>query len=869
MSGFAKFVFVEVGYGQIKFITERERKNHMKSLSSIIHGEGGNYVAPFLWLHNEDDSLIVKELHRIHDCGIGAVCIESRTHEEFCRDDWWSDVRLIIDTCKSLGMKLWILDDKHFPSGYANGIFEKEENKHLRVTCIHTRRIDLAGPVIGGCVLADEFKSLPDDCILGAVALRRTEDGSSFDGNFIDISDSLSHGRFYFDLPEGLWAVVLLIQSQSDIVPKRRAYANHLCPEANDAYIKEVYESHYTRFKEDFGDTLLGFFSDEPSFHNFYGKDPCIVGLGDAFAGYPWHSSLMPLLEKKYGDRTKAMLCRLWYDFEDHSHCGVREHYMDTVTRLYSEHFCKRIGDWCRDHGVMYIGHVIEDNGAHRTTGYGVGHYFRALEGQDMSGLDVVLHQIVPGLTDISNTGHVSYREMDNRMFHYILGKLGSSAAHIDPLKRGRAMCEIFGAFGWAEDTEFMKGLADHFLVRGVNYFVPHAFSPKENDTDCPPNFYNTGRNPQYKYFGMLMSYMNRMCALTDGATHVPACAVVYDAEASWATKDFTDNRDICKTLYDAQLDYDLVPFDRLDDISEDGYINGEYYPVILLPYSSYYSEKNLNKLKRLKDRIVCVGERGIDGYRSVGLDGLVGYMEQYRDVTVIGKSKYIRYSHYDRGDEQCYILSAECLKKASVTLRLGGFAGGDYLVWDAFENRAELRHSDDGEIPLILYPNNLLVLFTGTDLPVGSESLIKDPEGEACELNAEWRVEYCAESELPDYKPYKTVTELKSITDPDEMPDFTGNIRYTATVTLDPTMHRVLDLGTVGQTAEVKLNGKKVGVRIFAPYRFDISDAVQEGENTLEITVANTCVFEQHDVFSRFMLIKPSGLLGPVKCYG
>ena len=74
-----------------------------------------------------------------------------------------------------------------------------------------------------------------------------------------------------------------------------------------------------------------------------------------------------------------------------------------------------------------------------------------------------------------------------------------------------------------------------------------------------------------------------------------------------------------------------------------------------------------------------------------------------------------------------------------------------------------------------------------------------------------------------------------------------------------------MLDLGVVGQCAQVRLNGKYVGTRIFAPYRFDISDAVQNGENLLEITIANTCVYEQPDRFSRFMLIKPSGLLGPV----
>lgn len=838
----------------------------MKSLSSIMNEQGGNYVAPFLWLHNEDDSLIVKELHRIHDCGIGAVCIESRTHEEFCRDDWWSDVRLILDTCKSLGMKLWILDDKHFPSGYANGIFEKEENKHMRAVCVRARRIDIAGPVTSGCVLADEFKELPDDCLLGAIALRRTKDGKVFDGSYIDISENYSHGRYYFDLPEGIWAIVLLIKSQADLRPSRRTYANPLCPEATDAYIKEVYEEHYKRFEKDFGDTLLGFFSDEPAFHNYNGKKNAIVSMGDPFAGYPWHHTLMQTFEEQYGDAARAMLCRLWYDFEDHSHCIVRESYMNTVTKLYSENFNKRIGKWCEAHGVMYIGHVIEDNSAHRATGYGAGHYFRALAGQHMSGVDIVLHQILPGLTEVANTGHVSYLEMDNKLFHYIVGKLGSSAAHIDPLKKGRAMCEIFGAFGWAEDTEFMKFLVDHFLVRGINYFVPHAFSPKENDTDCPPNFYNTGKNPQYKYFGMLMNYMNRMCALTDGAIHVPTCAVVYDAEASWATKDFTDNRDICKALYDAQLDYDLVPFDRLDDISEDGYINGEYYPVILLPYSSYYSATNLKKLERLKDRVRCVGEQGIDGFGCVGLDRLVEYMEKYRDITVSGDTEYLRYSHYDRKGEQCYLLSTEGVKKAFVTLQVCGFAGGEYLVWDAFENKAERRYSEDGTISLTLYPNNLLVLIIGSELATNHGRLIYQVDDATYALRAEWNVELCRECELPNYTPYKTMTDLRSITAPDELPDFTGNIRYTASVTLDPAKHTVLDLGLVGQTAEVRLNGKYVGTRIFAPYRFDISKAAREGENMIEITVTNTCVYEQRDKFSRFMLIKPSGLLGPVK---
>ncbi|MBQ8551380.1 MAG: hypothetical protein IJ428_01045 [Clostridia bacterium] len=834
----------------------------MKTLTEIINGNGGNYVAPFLWLHNEDDSLIIKELHRIRDCGIGAVCIESRTHEEFCRDDWWSDVRLILDTCKELGMKLWILDDKHFPSGYANGIFETKY-RHLQPKNIRARYVAFAGPVRCGSLLADEWKELPDDEIIGAVAMRRLPDGQGYDGTVVDISSSYKNGRFYFDLPEGIWSVAIIIVSQADISPQFRAFCDKLNPEATAAYIKEVYEPHYERFGADFGDTLLGFFSDEPAFHN---NNNIECGTGEPFAGYPWHSNVYERLRELWGDDTLVKLCRLWYDFADGSHESVRETYMDVITALYRDAFSGQIGKWCEEHGVMYIGHVVEDVGSHKKSGKGAGHYFRALEGQHMSGVDVVLQQLIPGLTETTNTGSVSYKEMDNKLNHYILGKLASSAAHIEPKKQGRAMCEIFGAFGWAEDTEFMKFLADHFLVRGINYFVPHAFSPKDNDTDCPPNFCNSGKNPQFKYFGMLMEYLNRMSALTQDAVHVPTCAVIYDAEVSWATRDHLDNKDICKALYDAQLDYDLVPFDRLDDISEEGIINGEYYPVIILPYSAYISKENLRRLERLKKRIVCVCNGTVGGFEHVTLDGLVSYMEQYRDITLEGGMKFLRYAHYDRSGEQCYMLSNEDITPVTTVMTVRGFTGGDYVLWDAFENKAVRRYSNDGKIPITVEPNNLLVLFINCDLDVDCDKLICAPVPLTEELTPEWKIEICREQELPDYKLYKTAKKLINITGPDELPDFTGNMRYTAKISLDAQKHKFIDLGCVGQTAEVSLNGKYVGARIFAPYRFDISEAVIDGENEIEITVANTCTFEQRDQFSKFMLIKPSGLLGPVR---
>jgi hypothetical protein len=48
------------------------------------------------------------------------------------------------------------------------------------------------------------------------------------------------------------------------------------------------------------------------------------------------------------------------------------------------------------------------------------------------------------------------------------------------------------------------------------------------------------------------------------------------------------------------------------------------------------------------------------------------------------------------------------------------------------------------------------------------------------------------------------------------------------------------LDLGTVQDMARVRLNGKDLGVVWCAPWRVEITDALEEGENQLKIEVAN-----------------------------
>ncbi|WP_395391085.1 glycosyl hydrolase [Novosphingobium sp. BL-8A] len=92
------------------------------------------------------------------------------------------------------------------------------------------------------------------------------------------------------------------------------------------------------------------------------------------------------------------------------------------------------------------------------------------------------------------------------------------------------------------------------------------------------------------------------------------------------------------------------------------------------------------------------------------------------------------------------------------------------------------------------------------------------------------------------------------------------------------------LDLGQVGDLAEVRVNGQPVGAVWHAPYRLDIGKAVKSGTNTIEVKVANLWVNRligdaqpgaQKITWTAMPTYKPtaplraSGLIGPVVLQG
>ncbi|MCI9553067.1 MAG: hypothetical protein HFE94_05980, partial [Acutalibacter sp.] len=815
---------------------------------------------------------------KIYDSGCRAFCVESRPYEDFCGESWWRDMEVMLSEAKKRDMKVWILDDKHYPTGYANGLLEKKY-PHLHRWFLREHHADFMGPAKEMSLRLP--KLLEDDKLVSVCAYRRTGVGEELAGEPIVIPVEPGDEFAYFDVPEGCWRVFVMYKTNREVSPHSKWHVNFLSEESVHVLIEAVYESHYEHFPEYFGSTLAGFFSDEPAFDASHaglsGHDGGMYyrTVGQPGIMLPWDDVVAGSMGDEGRSRPLADLPGLWYPIEGRSP-EVRLAYMNAVTKLWRKCFSYQLGDWCRAHGVQYIGHVIEDMNAHARLGSSCGHYFRALEGQDMSGIDIVLHQVMPGMAQYMTSACISGGVSDPGFFHYILAQLAASLARQNPAMEGRAMCEVFGAYGWAEGVPCMKWLMDFLLVRGVNHFVPHAFTDFYPDPDCPPHFYADGNNPQFAAFTKLMEYTNRAAHLLYGAEMEAAGAVFYHAEAEWMNGGCMFSQEPAKACYDAHIPYELA---SLDFLEKAGAKNGRFglperrYGFLAVPSCDRLPELFWEQARRLHEAGVpvffvepgpkCSGP--LPG-ETVSLEELPGKILALGLAHDYGPSnKLLRIARFDREGSACFMLFNEAPHRVSGEITLP--VKGRYLAVDLLNGEAE-RGGTEGNASVCLEPGESLLLIFD-DFSEVEWNKAHDPfrAGKTRELDLAWDIEVLEQGINKDYQPLAKSSKLFNITGKSGLPGFSGKIKYHASFSAGTNNGRVLlDLGAVGMTASLIMNGQDMGQRVCAPYRWDVTNALYEGENTLEVVVCNTLTHRLHDCYSEYMPIPPSGLLGPVK---
>lgn len=443
-------------------------------------------------------------------------------------------------------------------------------------------------------------------------------------------------------------------------------------------------------------------------------------------------------------------------------------------------------------------------------------------------------------------------------------------------------MCEIYGAFGWAEGLPYMKALTDTMLLSGINHFVPHAFTPKDEDPDCPPHFYNGGRNEQYPLFKNLMEYTGRCAHVLCGAKHKADVAVFYNAEGHWSDGKNQSFRYICRELTQNLMDFDIIPNDILETASvENGRlrINGEDFGALIVSESEVLPTHVLVNLRRLAEDGLPVifteslPVRSAEGrgefdfsacFEAVPTEELAKTLRArgLHHISGTGEGlKYLRFYHAQRDGQDIYAFSNDAIhNNLDAVLQLPN--AGNCLVYDPWHNACYRANAPEGALRLQLEKGNLLFVVFGGEIPAGTPAFRVEAARKPLELRFDI---YAKDEGEADFHLLAEHSALFDITAPDQHPNFSGELLYKTTLSARDGF-TVLDLGDVGETAEVTLNGVSLGVRINAPYKFSLAGALQAGENTLEVLVRSNPAHRRHDdALTCYSYIPPTGILGDI----
>jgi hypothetical protein len=255
-------------------------------------------------------------------------------------------------------------------------------------------------------------------------------------------------------------------------------------------------------------------------------------------------------------------------------------------------------------------------------------------------------------------------------------------------------------------------------------------------------------------------------------------------------------------------------------------------------------------------------------------------------DVEAPGVGKDLLFVHRRLPHADIYFVDSrkQAAQRLEISFRVSGKAPE---IWRADTGKAEPAsyRAEAGRtaVTLDLQPNE--AVFVVFDKPAKAPTAVIQPRvwRTAATLDAPWRVAFEAGRGAPGSATLPVLASLAESSDAG-VKYFSGTATYATSFRLPsdvrPGQPLVMDLGQVGDVAEVRVNGVAVGTAWKAPYRLDIGRAVRRGANRLEIKVADLWVnrligdaqpgakkitFTTIKAYGPDTPLRPSGLMGPV----
>ena len=238
----------------IGFVTNSRMTNNyfggtMTNLNEILKKDLKDYQGIPFWSWNDklEKEELKRQIRQMKEAGLGGFFMHARggLMTEYLGEDWFAAVNACIEEAKAQNMNVWCYDENGWPSGFAGMKLLEDPSNH-----VHYLTFDIR----------DTF----DEKALAVYKLENKNIVRIFEN-----SDGIGEYICIYDKTNSSLVDIL----NEEIVGK---------------FIQETHEKYYERFKGDFGNAILGFFTDEPQY-------------------FRWDTAYTPIILKSFTDEYNKM----------------------------------------------------------------------------------------------------------------------------------------------------------------------------------------------------------------------------------------------------------------------------------------------------------------------------------------------------------------------------------------------------------------------------------------------------------------------------------------------------------------------------------------------------------------------------------
>lgn len=489
--------------------------------------------------------------------------------------EYFAFFKQFAEEAKKRDMKVWIVDDIGYPSGFAGGLFAKDKHDISMQALTISQRIPVkAGATLDQAVSADA---------VAAVAISQSGERTPV---------AVNNGSVHFTAATD--STVAIIEhvfrtspTKSDTNPTHQKDAtqpleDYMDPAATAAYIEATHAGYYKAMPELFGTTIMGFRGDEPDYSiSGLPWTPDFFATFQKIKGYDIKPYLGALLLAQGGGRPRPGEAFVPPAKLADKELRAKGDYYDVFSRMFEDGFFKPQGVWCAEHGVEYQVHLNHEEAEMDLT-RSEGDFERDMKYVEVPGIDAIWHQI---WTDTISD----------------YPRLAASAAHV--YGRPRAFTESFAAYRPVPDITQARYIINEQLVRGVN-LVETMFYPATRP-DAPAGRGGPSAVMRDPGWPALMDYTRRVSYALSMGRPAASVALYIPSSSMWMNDRDSDTAFVAteQMLSERQIDFDIINIDALatDLKAGPGTLttdSGNAYRTVIIPSASVLSAAELDRLR-------------------------------------------------------------------------------------------------------------------------------------------------------------------------------------------------------------------------------------------------------------------------------